>query len=129
MCVEVLDLLGRCFAHWLTEGFSTGTSPARPPGRNPQSPGREGAEAQVPAVQVLDVPDEQAPLVLAQVLARPQAALVLVEDVIPAGALISEEIDPFLEAGDLGRGQAQQGLRSLLDAGGGTRLGRKDEDC
>lgn len=53
---------------------------------------------------------------LAQVLACPQAALVLIEDVILASALISEKIDSFLEVGDFGRGQAQQGLGSLLDA-------------
>lgn len=57
----------------------------------------------VPSIQILDIFYEQASLMLAQILACSQVALVLIEDVILASALISKKVDSFLEAGNFNR--------------------------
>lgn len=53
---------------------------------------------------------------LTHILARLQASLILVEDVILASALIAEEIDSFLQIGNFDGRQTQQDLRCLFKA-------------
>lgn len=62
-------------------------------------PWQESKGPTVPSVQVLDVFQEQASLVLAEVLACLQVVLLLVQDELFASSLISEKIDAFLEVG------------------------------
>lgn len=77
------------------------TSPAKFNCREGHQGGSKGLS--VPSIQILDIFYEQASLMLAQILACPQVALVLIEDVILACALISKKVDSFFEVGNFNR--------------------------